>query len=201
MPPPDPDARSDALAGTLGRVALGDRAAFGELYRATSAHLFGVILRIVTDRAAAEDLLQEVYVNLWRAAEGFDPARSSPIAWLTSIARHKAIDGLRRRKTEVRTVATAVGGDDEPERDLLAEWPADAPGPLERLLEAAERRRIAHCVGRLSAEQQQCIALAYYLGLTHGEIARHLAQPLGTVKSWVRRALLALRDCLAAAAG
>jgi len=189
--------RSAALAETLGRVALGDRAAFASLYQATSAHLFGVIVRINSDRAQAEDLLQDIYVNIWRAAQGFDAARAQPMTWLTSIARNRAIDSLRRRKTEVVTASVHLrGNDDDEDNDLLAALPSDAAGPLELLLQAAQRREVTDCVQALSAEQQQCVALAYYQGLSHSEVATHMSQPLGTVKSWVRRALIALKGCL-----
>lgn len=198
-PPPPPSDRSAELAGLLSRVALGDRAAFAALYRATSAHLFAVVLRIETDRAHAEDLLQDIYVNIWRGAAGFDAARAQPLAWLTSIARHRTIDSLRRGRTQVATVSTAVAAPDgEDELDLLAAVPGDDPGPLDLLMRAAEAHDVQHCVGSLSAEQQQCVALAYYRGLSHAEVADHLSQPLGTVKSWLRRALQALKACLAA---
>ena len=189
--------RSTALADALSRVALGDRAAFGTLYRDTSAHLFGVILRINSDRAQAEDLLQDIYVNIWRAAQSFDAARAQPMTWLISIARNRAIDSLRRRKTEVMTASVHLrSGDDDEDTDLLATLPSDAAGPLELLLQAAQQREVTDCVQALSAEQQQCVALAYYQGLSHSEVATQMAQPLGTVKSWVRRALIALKDCL-----
>ncbi len=188
--------RSTALAEALSRVSLGDRAAFRTLYQATSAHLFGVILRINPDRPQAEDILQEIYVSIWHAAKAFDPLRSQPMTWLTSIARNRAIDSLRRRKAEVATVSSNVVRDDGEEVDRLAELPSDAAGPLELLQRAAEARAVTHCMQQLSAEQQQCMALTYYQGLSHAEVAEHLAQPLGTVKSWVRRALLALKDCL-----
>jgi RNA polymerase sigma factor (sigma-70 family) len=186
-----------ALAQALARVALGDRAALGTVYRATSAHLFGVILRINPDRAQAEEILQDIFVSIWQTARGFDATRSQPMTWLTSIARNRAIDSLRRRKTEpaqVRSSARATDGDDED--DPLAALPSDAPGPLALLQQASQAREITHCLAQLSAEQQQCVALAYYQGLSHAEVAQHLAQPLGTVKSWIRRALMALKDCL-----
>lgn len=188
--------RSAALAAALARVALGDRVAFATLYQSTSRHLFGVILRINPDRAQAEDILQEVFVNVWRAAQGFEPARSQAMTWLTSIARNRAIDSLRRRKTEVAVVSTTLSDDEGEETDLLTRLPSTDAGPLDLLLQAARAREVSHCVKALSAEQQQCVALAYYQGLSHAEVAQHLAQPLGTVKSWVRRALMALKDCL-----
>ena len=197
-PPPDRwSDRSEALAAALARVALGDRAAFATVYEATSAHLFGVILRINADRAQAEDLLQETFINIWRAAQGFDAARAQPMTWLASIARNRAIDSLRRRKTEIATVSTHLPGPDgDDDTDLLATQRSPDAGPLELLLQAAQMQQVTHCVGELSAEQQQCVALAYYQGLSHAEVAQHLAQPLGTVKSWVRRALITLKDCL-----
>ncbi|WP_088279315.1 sigma-70 family RNA polymerase sigma factor [Ideonella sp. A 288] len=189
--------RSTELAGLLSRVALGDRQAFAALYRETGAHLFGVVLRINPDRAQAEDVLQDVFINVWKAASGFDAALSQPMTWLTSVARNRAIDSLRRRKSEVATVSThRPGQDGEPDEDLLAALPSDEAGPLQQLEAAAQARDIAHCLQQLSAEQQQCMALAFYQGLSHAEVADHLAQPLGTVKSWVRRALMALKDCL-----
>jgi RNA polymerase sigma-70 factor, ECF subfamily len=193
----NPEDRSAALADTLARVALGDRAALAALYKAVGAHLLGVILRIQRDRTQAEDVLQEIFVSIWRNAQGYDAARAQPMTWLNSIARHRAIDSLRRAKAEVATVSALAGDDDE--RDLLETMPSDLAGPLELLTQAANARAVTHCIGALSAEQQQCVALAYYQGLSHSEVAQHLQQPLGTVKSWVRRALIALRDCLGTA--
>jgi RNA polymerase sigma-70 factor (ECF subfamily) len=188
--------RSERLAAALSRVALGDRAALASVYRDTRSHLFAVILRINPDRAQAEDVLQEVFVNVWRAAQSFDAERSQPLTWLTSVARHRAIDSLRRRKSEVPTVSTQVQTDDGEDEDRLASVASDMPGPLELLQQAGDARALRHCLGELSAEQQQCLALTYYQGLSHAEAAAHMTQPLGTVKSWVRRALMSLKDCL-----
>jgi len=193
--------RADDLAALLGRVGLGDRAAFAALYRDTSAHLFGVVLRINRDRGQAEDVLQDIYVNVWRSARSYEAARAQPLTWLVSIARNGAIDSLRRAKARVQTVSNladpSAHGDED---DLIERVPSPDAGPLQLLQQAAEKREVEHCVARLSAEQQQCVALAYYQGLSHSEVADHLAQPLGTVKSWLRRALLSLKDCLARAA-
>ena len=191
--------RSVALGELLSCVALGDRAAFARLYKESSAHLFGVILRIQADRAQAEDLLQDIFVNIWRSAQTFDAARAQPLTWLTSIARNRAIDSLRRRKTEVATVSSQIAGGDDQDVDLLSAIASDDVGPPELLEQAAQARSITHCLGELSADQQQCMSLAFYKGLSHAEVAQHLAQPLGTVKSWVRRALGSLKDCLARA--
>ena len=190
------DDRNAALAQMLARVALGDRAAFAALYKAVSGQLLGVILRIQRDRAQAEDVLQEIFVSIWRAAQGFDAARAQPMTWLTSIARNRAIDSLRRSKTEVATVSALGGDDDDEGPNLVDTLPSDLGGPAEMLSQAAQARAVSHCIGALSAEQQQCVALAYYQGLSHSEVAQHLRQPLGTVKSWVRRALMSLKDCL-----
>lgn len=198
--PVRPSAPAD-LAALLGRVGLGDRVAFATLYQATSAHLLGVILRINRDRGQAEDVLQEIYVNVWRSAGGYDAARAQPMTWLTSIARNGAIDSLRRAQARVKTVSSHVGSaEDGDAADLVDQVASDDAGPLQLLQQAADRRAVTHCIDRLSAEQQQCVALAYYQGLSHSEVADQLAQPLGTVKSWLRRALLALKDCLTRAA-
>ena len=186
--------QSHELSQLLARAGLGDRAAFAEVYRLTSAHLFGVILRINRDRAQAEDILQEVYVNVWRAAAGFSAAQSQPRTWLTSIARNRAIDSLRRASTKPQTVSAYAGTDEETDvYDTIAD---SAPGPLELLTRASDARELGRCMTGLSTTQQQSLALAYYDGLTHAEIATLLHQPLGTVKSWVRRALQSLKSCL-----
>ena len=191
--------RSQDLSALLARVGLGDRSAFASLYKQTAAHLMGVVLRINRDRAQAEDVLQEVYVNVWRAAGSFDATLSQPMTWLTSVARNRAIDSLRRRQTEPQTVSTTLGTDDDPD-DMLQYQASDAPGPLELLASAGEARALKICLGELTGEQQQSLALAFYQGLSHGEVAAHLRQPLGTVKSWLRRGLQALKTCLERAA-
>ena len=189
--------RSRELAGLLARAGIGDRAAFATLYERTSAHLFAVVLRINRDRAQAEDILQEVYVNVWRSAQSFDAAQSQPLTWLTSIARNRAIDSLRRAQTQPQTQsAITSGGDDGEETDVLDTVADDAPGPLDLLSRAADARALGHCMQGLSATQRQSVAMAFFDGLSHAEVAEQLKQPLGTVKSWVRRALISLKACL-----
>jgi RNA polymerase sigma factor (sigma-70 family) len=196
MPTPKSDwsERSLELSRLLARAGLGDRAAFATLYERTSSHLLGVVMRINRDRAQAEDILQEVYVNVWRAAQGFDAAQSQPLTWLTSIARNRAIDSLRRAQTQPQ-VKPNLSADDE-ESDVYDTVADDAPGPLDLLSRASEARALADCMGTLSAQQRQSVALAFFDGLSHAEVAQNMRQPLGTVKSWVRRALLALKSCL-----
>lgn len=197
--------KAAAPAPTLERlielVGLGQRAAFAALYEATSAQLFGVVLRINPNRAQAEEVLQEVYVNVWRSAAGYEAARAQPMTWLVSIARNGAIDSLRRARARgqgmtVSLTAQTDDDDDDPAERLVS----DSPGAVELLQQAAEAHAVTRCIGVLSAEQKQCVALAYYQGLSHSEIADQLVEPLGTVKSWLRRALLALKDCLTHAA-
>jgi RNA polymerase sigma factor (sigma-70 family) len=192
--------RSHDLSRLLARASLGDRAAFATLYERTSSHLFAVVLRINRDRAQAEDILQEVYVNVWRAASSFDAAQSQPLTWLTSIARNRAIDSLRRGQTQpqLRTVSPALDGR-ESDDDVYDSVADEAPGPLDLLSRAADSRALAACLDKLSALQRQSVALAFYQGLSHAEVAEQLRQPLGTVKSWVRRALMTLKSCLQAA--
>lgn len=195
-PLPDDAGRSQALADLLSRIALGDRTAFDRLYRDTSPHLLGVILRIQKDRAQAEDVLQEVYVNVWRSAQSFNPALSQARTWLNSVARNRAIDSLRRRQSEPQTVSRFQAGPDEDDSDMLQDIAADTPGPLDLLEQASDARALTACMKALSGEQQHSLALAYYQGLTHAEVAEQLGHPLGTVKSWVRRGLQSLKTCL-----
>ena len=192
--PQDWSDRSRELSALLARAAIGDREAFARLYDRTSPHLFAVVLRINRDRAQAEDVLQEVYVNVWRAAQSFDAAQSQPLTWLTSIARNRAIDSLRRKHAEP-SVRPAAPTDDE-EHDVYDDLADTAPGPLALLGQASDARALSHCMAALSGPQRQSVALAFYDGLTHAEVAAQMRQPLGTVKSWVRRALQVLKSCL-----
>ena len=199
-PAPGQSERSREMTELLARIALGDRAAFAALYRQSSAHLLGVVLRIQKDRGQAEDVLQEVYVSVWRAAQGYDAALGQPLTWLTSIARTRAIDSLRRRQSAPATGSATMAAGDDDDHDMLQDLASPDPGPLDLLGRAADARALHGCVAALSGEQQQSLALAFYQGLSHAEVAAHLEQPLGTVKSWLRRALIALKACLERAA-
>ena len=199
---PDWTERNAELARLLARTGVGDRAAFATLYRRTSAHLLAVVLRIHRDRAQAEDIVQEIYVNVWRAAGSFNAAQSQPLTWLTSIARNRAIDGARRRQTQP-LLHSNLSGDAEAENDEVDAYDHvadESDGPLALLSRASDARSLEHCMRGLSAPQRHSVALAFYDGLSHAEVAQHLRQPLGTVKSWLRRALAALKACLENAA-
>ena len=179
--------RNARLMELLARTALKDQQAFAELYRAASPHLYAVALRILREAAAAEEVLQESFVNVWHHAASYVAAKSQPLTWLTSIVRNRCLDQLRRREVETVTM------DDEEEGLTFA---APGPTPLELLLAGADALAVKDCVDALEPAQKQAIALAFFQGLSHSELARHLRQPLGTVKSWVRRGLERLRSCL-----
>ncbi len=200
MPPPIQDwtERSRELSRLLSRAGLGDRAAFATLYERTSSHLFAVVLRINRDRGQAEDILQEVFVSVWRSAQGFDAAQSQPLTWLTRIARNRAIDSLRRAQTQPQFDSRNHATDED--ADVYDDKADDAPGPLDLLSRASDARALTDCIEVLTAPQRQSVALAFYDGLTHAEVADQMGQPLGTVKSWVRRALMSLKACLERAA-
>ena len=178
----------DPLAGLLAACARRDRAAFGRLYEATSAKLYGVAVRILRREDWAEEVLQECYVSIWTHAPQYRAALAAPMTWMTSIVRNRCLDGLRRPRHEV---SDADG--------TLAESAESAnPGPLAELERAKDAQALARCLKALEGKQRQAIALAFYDGLSHAELARHLREPLGTVKTWVRRGLLRLKDCLSA---
>ncbi len=173
------------LSDALRRVAEGDRGALRDVYAATSAKLFGICLRILSDRRDAEDVLQEAYLTVWRKAGSFDPARASPITWLATLARNRALDRLRARRP--------VGS--EP-IDLAIDIADDAI-PADRLIEAdQETARLATCLGELAAPDSRLIQAAFYQGSSYSELAARAALPLGTVKSRIRRALMKLKGCL-----
>lgn len=191
MPPSTVTPPTDDLAQLLARVALQDRSAFARLYRLTSQHLLGVAWRITLRREQAEEVLQDAFVSVWQHAGSYQRSIASPMTWLINIVRNRAIDGLRAGREE-RARTQPLHGDDG-EIDL----PADAEAEPPQLLAASiARLGLDRCMGSLSAPQRQAVALAYYRGLAHGEIAETLAAPLGTVKAWVRRGLDRLKSCL-----
>jgi RNA polymerase sigma-70 factor (ECF subfamily) len=180
---------ADPLAGLLAACVQGDRAAFERLYRETSPKLFGVALRILRREDWAEDVLQECYVRIWDHARDYRAGLAAPMTWMTSIVRNRCLDWLRRPNLEVR----------DEEGELIAAAESDRPGPLAALEASTSARTLKKCLEALEAKQRQAIALAYFDGLSHSELAGHLREPMGTVKTWVRRGLLRLKSCLEAA--
>lgn len=173
-----------ALADVLARVAAGERAALEVLYRQTSAKLYGVCLRILRDRTEAEEVLQEVFVTIWRRADAYEPAKGSAMTWLAAIARNRAIDRVRARRTRTAPMEEA---------EMLAD-----PLPLAgELLEADDRyRKLATCLEGLEPRTASAIRQAFFDGLTYEALAERSDTPLGTMKSRIRRGLLALRGCM-----
>jgi RNA polymerase sigma-70 factor (ECF subfamily) len=182
----DAEARRRQLSAAIRRVAGGDRAALRLVYEETAAKLFGVCLRILNDRSEAEDVLQEVYLNVWRKAAAFDEARASPITWLVAIARNRAIDRLRSG-TVARLSAPIEAAEAIPDPTPLA---------AETLEAAQESGRLYSCLDELELRQSAAIRAAFIDGLTYEELAERQNVPLGTMKSWIRRGLAKLRACL-----
>ncbi|MES3029281.1 MAG: sigma-70 family RNA polymerase sigma factor [Pseudomonadota bacterium] len=175
----------DPLAELLPRIASGDRDALQQLYERSSAKLFGVCLRILSDREESEDVLQEVYLTIWRRADRFDAGRASVMTWISTIARNRAIDRLRARGP----LAYADQIDEMEIED-------GAPG-AEALLEASQDgAALNRCLSELDERTASVIRTAFYEGVTYEALAHRLDTPLGTIKSWIRRGLLKLRGCL-----
>ena len=180
-----PAATSDPLALLIPRIADGDRAALQQLYQATSAKLFAVCLRILSNRDESEDVLQEVYLTIWRRADRFEAGRASVMTWISTIARNRAIDRLRARGP----LAVAAQIDDMEIAD-------GAPG-AEAILEVAQSvEALNNCLSQLDDRTQKVIRTAFFEGVTYEALAERLDTPLGTLKSWIRRGLLRLRGCL-----
>lgn len=182
---PSPE-QPDELASLIAATADGDRGAFAELYRLTSARLLGTICRMTGDRHLAEEILQEAFLTIWQKAGHYSPALGAPIAWMTTLVRHKAIDRLRLvgGSREI-----AFGADADFEQLLGGTSPANE---TQIVLEQS----IMHCLQKLKEKQQRLILLAFYNGLTHEELSTETRTPLGTVKSDVRRGLLDMKVCL-----
>jgi RNA polymerase sigma-70 factor (ECF subfamily) len=173
------------LVWLLAAVAKGDQAAFERLYAATRAKLYGVVLRILRRHDLADEVIQETYLRIWRSAGQFDPALSTPITWMVTIARNRAID-LVRKKGEVAI-------EEEPEALEVA---ADNPNPLAKREVNEELRRLLACIGRLEPERQRLVLLAYYNGWSRERLATELNTPVNTIKTWLRRSLIEIRECL-----
>jgi len=179
------------LADLLGACGRGDRAAFARLYEATSPKLFGVAIRMLRREDLAEEILQECYVSIWNNAGAYSVALSAPMTWMTSIVRNRCLDTLRRPRIEVSLAQNA-----ESDADPLAAVPSEELGPLASLQRSSDTRALAGCLAKLDGKMRQAIMLAFFEGLSHSELAAHMQQPLGTVKTWIRRGLERLKSCL-----
>jgi RNA polymerase sigma-70 factor, ECF subfamily len=173
------------LSEALVAAGRGDHAAFETVYRRTSAKLFGVCLRIFGDRTDAEEALQDAFITIWNRAATFDPSRASPITWLATVTRNRAIDRLR-----------AAGRAGLAQIEEASEIADPAPLAEARLIAGAEDRALAGCIETLDARDAAFIRAAFLGGATYAELAARDAMPLGTVKSRIRRALIKLRECL-----
>ena len=173
------------LVWLLAAVAKGDEFAFERLYEATRAKLYGVVLRILGRPELAEEVMQETYLKIWKAAGSFDPTLASPITWMVAMARNRAID-IVRKKPELSL-------EDGPEALNVA---ADTPAPLARREMTEELKRLLSCLGKLDPEKQRIVLLAYYSGWSRDQLARKLDIPVNTIKTWLRRSLLEIRECM-----
>jgi RNA polymerase sigma factor (sigma-70 family) len=175
----------DDLNRLLQHTGRNDQKAFAELYKRTSSKLFGVCLRMLRDRGEAEEVLQETYTAVWRRAASFDATRASAMTWLVTLSRNKAIDRLRQHREvlldDPQTLDAAVDEDAAPAADAEA---------------GQEYRRLQHCLDELEPQQQSSVREAFFTGATYNELAARCKVPLGTMKSWIRRALIHLRQCL-----
>jgi RNA polymerase sigma-70 factor (ECF subfamily) len=178
------------LHGLLAAVALGDRVAFRKLYDATSARLFGFALRILKRHELAEEALQDAFVSIWHAAPSYQVHLSAPLTWMAAIVRNKALDVRRRQHAAAET---EFGPSDYDPVDSLQDA---AAGPQERAQLSSDARVLAACMERLAGRQRQAIGMAYLHDLSHSEVAAQLSLPRGTGKTWIRRGLERLRDCL-----
>ncbi len=191
---------SPSLQVLLARAASGDHAAFASVYERTHAHLFGVALRMLGREQAAEDVLQEAFVSVWKSAALY---RSSvggqeiqPMTWLIAIVRNKALDALRSRTRRRET-----GLPEQVDGDVEGSMHDAAPSAIELLAQASRALQVEGCLASLDGSYRQSLALAYYQGLSHSEVAARMGAPLGSVKAWIRRGLGKLKDCLGAQGG
>lgn len=175
---------SEAITQLIVRTSLKDRPAFDLLYKATSAKLFGVCLRVLNDRADAEEALQDIYIKIWNRADRFAVSELSPMSWLIAIARNQAIDRIRQRRKGVVPLDEASAVSDP------------SPGPEALTVAAGDARQIHKCLDELDADRAAAVRGAYMSGDSYAELAERYAVPLNTMRTWLRRSLLKLRECL-----
>ena len=184
LQPTKPTSAQDIVV-LLQRVAAQDRAAFAALYSATSAKLYGIILRILKRRDLADETMQDVYVKIWERAGDFQAGRASPITWMATIARNRALDEVRK--------VSPVSLEDLPEGFDVTSDAADA---LTLLAKDEDSRRLRDCLNRLEPDKRQIVVLAYLEGLSREALAARFTAPVATIKTWLHRSLAQLKDCL-----
>ncbi len=180
---PDPVDYEAALEA----CARGERFALRVIYEREGRWLLGVVRRIVRDPAVAEDVFQDAMVQVWTRAGTFDPALGSGRGWVYTVVRHQALKAVRRSNTEQSLEPEQLSGLSDMRQAMEAAVPDDG----------LDTDRLEHCLGRLEADRRACVVHAFVDGYTHDQIARRLKAPLGTIKSWIRRSLLALKECMA----
>ena len=186
---PDPSLDLEAEIELLRRIGAGDLASFEELYRRFSGMLFATIFRILNQQEAAEDVLQEVFLQIWEKAPLYDPVRGKPLTWIVTLARNKAIDRLRSTQRSHRLQS-------EVEREAQAFDPAEERNSADALEAVEQGKLVREAVQKLSKDQREAISLAFFSGLTQTEIAERVGEPLGTVKARIRRGMMRLREVL-----
>ena len=192
MNPESPPSLDTQLISLLDRIALADEVALRQLYDLTSPKLYGVAVRVVTNREWAEDVLQEAFLNIWRIAGDYKATLSPPMAWMALVVRSRGVDFLRRRNSDR---ADAVQELDDVISDTVA---GNSPNPLDATQASEQAKALHACLSKLDNKLREVVSLAYMRDMSHGELAEQLKLPLGTVKTWIRRGLAQLRGCMAA---
>ena len=181
---------SNELDALLRQVARGNSAAFATVYDLTKARVYGLVTRVLRDPGYSEETTQEVYLEVWRTASRYDPAKGSALAWLLTVAHRRAVDRVRAEQAGSRRESRYGAANSETGSATAHDPVADSA------IAGDERRRVTQCLDALSDAQRQCIELAYYQGLTYSEVSQRLAANLSTIKSRIRDALRGLRNCL-----
>ena len=184
-------ADSAIVVQLLSRIALRDTSAFRALFDACAGRLIAVAMRVVQDKATAEEVVQDVFITLWNQSLKSAPGQVQTLAWLCVVTRNRAIDYVRKKRPETSLHWTDSDGNEQT-HDVASE----AETPIEQLLSAESDLRLQGCLGQLEKEPQTALMLSFFDGLTHTEIAARMQRPLGTVKAWTRRSLLRLKVCL-----
>lgn len=179
------------LIDLLDRIATQEHAALKRLYERTSSQFFGLALRIMRNRDAAEDVLQESFLTIWRSAGSYRASLSPPMAWMGLIVRSRALDALRKRSTDRAELHHEL------DEDLAQTLEGESPNPMDAAHASEQAFALHQCLGKLDHKQREVVSLAYLRDQSHGELAEQLRLPLGTVKTWIRRGLEQLRACMA----